>query len=193
MRGAILDAAHRRFVRFGPRKTTMDEVAREANCSRATLYTHFTSKEVLYASLLERGAEEFINEAEEVARSDWRAGKKIRRIVELTRAIYARNHVLRLALVRDDEMTLEAIAHGFTRDQERRIIDILTRVLDEGMTEGTIRRIDSERVAYLMFHLGRFLVERETSGARDYPFDEIIGLMDEVFARGIAEPRQQSG
>ena len=40
-----------------------------------------------------------------------------------------------------------------------------------------------------MFHLGRVLVERETSGLGDYPFGEIVALMDEVFARGIAEPR----
>ena len=29
-RDGILSAARRRFLRFGPRKTTMDEVAREA-------------------------------------------------------------------------------------------------------------------------------------------------------------------
>lgn len=188
-RGEILDAARRRFGRFGPRKTTMEEIAREASCSRATLYTHFRSKEELYASLLEKDAEEFIREAESVVEEKWRAGRKISRIVELTRAIYAQNHVLRLALVRDDEMSLDTVAHGFTRDQEQRIIGILRQVLEEGMAEGTIRPVDSERVAYLMFHLGRFLVERETSGARDYPFNEIISVMDDVFAQGLAKPR----
>ena len=189
MRGAILDAARRRFLRFGPRKTTMDEVAREAHCSRATLYTHFRSKEELYGSLLEKDAEKFIREAKGVVEKKWGAGRKIRRIVELTRDIYARNHVLRLALVRDDELTLETVAHSFTRDQEKQIIKLLKRVPEEGMAEGTVRPVDAERVAYLMFHLGRFLVERETSGARDYPFDEIIGLMDDLFARGIAKPQ----
>lgn len=188
-RGEILDAARRRFLRFGPRKTTMEEVAREAGCSRATLYTHFSSKESLYAKLLEKDAEEFIREAESVVGEKWRAGRKISRIVELTRAIYAQNHVLRLALVRDNEMTLDRVAHSFTRDQEAQIIGILRQVLEEGMAEGTIRPVDSERVAYLMFHLGRFLVERETSGARDYPFSEIISVMDDVFAQGIAKPR----
>jgi AcrR family transcriptional regulator len=32
-RDAILEAARRRFLRFGPRKTTIDEVAREAGLS----------------------------------------------------------------------------------------------------------------------------------------------------------------
>ena len=54
------------------------------------------------------------------------------------------------------------------------------------MAEGSLRSVDPERIAYLMFHLGSFLVERETSGIADYPFDEVVSLMDDVFSRGIA-------
>jgi AcrR family transcriptional regulator len=190
-RGAILEAARRRFVRFGPRKTTMDEVAREAGCSRTTLYSHFRNKEDLYARLLEQDAEAFIQEASGVLATEASAGRKIRRIVEITRRTYARNHVMRLALAADAEMSLEPAAHAFTRGQEQRIVDLLRQVLEEGVEEGPLRSIDTERVAYLMFHLGRFLVERETAGIGDYPFDEIVALMDEIFARGIAKPRAQ--
>jgi AcrR family transcriptional regulator len=165
----------------------MDEVAREAGCSRTTLYAHFRNKEDLYGSLLEQDAEAFIREASSVLGSEGSARRKIRRIVEITRRTYARNHVLRLALTGDAEMTLEPVAHAFTRDQERLIIDVLRRVLEQGVAEGSLRPIDPERVAYLMFHLGGVLVERETSGTGDYPFDEIISLMDEVFALGITE------
>jgi AcrR family transcriptional regulator len=187
----ILDAARRRFTRFGPKKTTMDEVAREAGCSRATLYTHFGSKEDLYASLLQSDWESFIAEVEQVLAGADDARRKIRRIVEITRDTYADNQVLRLAVARDDEMTLAPVAHSFTRDQERRTVDLLRRVLEQGVKEGSLRRLDPERVAYLMFHLGSALVVRETSGAGDYPFDEIMAVMDDVFARGIGVPRAQ--
>jgi AcrR family transcriptional regulator len=185
-RDAILEAARRRFLRFGPRKTTIDEVAREAGCSRTTLYAHFRNKEDLYRSLLEQDAEAFIREASAVLEAGGSARRKIRRIVEITRRTYARNHVMRLALAGDSEMTLEPVAHAFTRDQERRIVDLLRRVLEQGVAEGSLRSIDPERVAYLMFHLGSFLVERETSGIADYDFDEIMSVMDDVFSRGIA-------
>jgi AcrR family transcriptional regulator len=169
----------------------MEEVAREAGCSRATVYAHFGSKEDLYASLLNADADDFIEEVEEVLASPGGARGKIRRIVELTRATYAKNHVLRLAVAQDDEMSLDAVAHAFTRGQDRRIIDLLRRVLKQGVEEGSLRRLDPERVAYLMFHLGSFLVVRETSGSADYPFDEIMSVMDDVFARGIGKPRSQ--
>jgi AcrR family transcriptional regulator len=186
-RDGIIEAARRRFLRFGPRKTTMDEVAREAGCSRTTLYAHFRNMEDLYGNLLQQDAEEFICESESVLESGDSARKKIRRIVDLTRSTYARNPVLQLAVSGNAEMCLEPVAHAFTREQERHIVGLLSRALAEGIEEGALRAIDPERVAYLMFHLGNFLVDRETSGIGDYPFDEIMSLMDEVFSHGIAK------
>ena len=86
-------------------------------------------------------------------------------------------------------MTLGTVADSFTRDQERKTIELLRRVIEQGVEEGSMRRIDPERVAYLMFHLGSVLVERETSGLGDYGFDEIMSVMDDLFSRGIAAAR----
>lgn len=190
-RNAILEAARGRFLRFGPRKTTMDEVARAAGCSRTTLYAHFRNMEDLYGSLLDQDAETFIRDASAAVSSESTTGRKIRRIVEITRSTYAWNQVLRMAFTGDSEMSLEGVASVYTRDQERRIIDLLRQVLEEGIRGGSIRDVNAERVAYLMFHLGTMLVEREVSDAADFDFDEIIELMDDVFARGIAVPRDE--
>jgi AcrR family transcriptional regulator len=190
-RGTILEAARARFLRFGPRKTTMDEVARAAGCSRTTLYSHFRNMEDLYGSLLEQDAEAFIRDASTAVENAPGAGAKIRAMVETTRATYARNQVLRMAFTGDAEMSLEGVAHVYTRGQERRIIALLRQILEDGVREGSLRDIDPERVAYLMFHLGSVLVERETSGTGDYDFDEIMEVMDDVFARGIAQPRRK--
>jgi AcrR family transcriptional regulator len=190
-RSVILEAARGRFVRFGPRKTTMDEVARAAGCSRTTLYSHFRNMEDLYGSLLEQDAEAFILDASAAVEGAAGAGAKIRAMIDVTRATYAKNHVLRMALTGDTEMSLEGVAHVYTRSQEARIIELLRRILEDGVREGSLRDIDPERIAYLMFHLGTVLVEREVSGGADYDFDEIIGVMDDVFAQGIAAPQRK--
>jgi AcrR family transcriptional regulator len=44
-RDQILDATDRLMERFGFRKMTMDDLAREAGLSRRTIYLHFSSKE----------------------------------------------------------------------------------------------------------------------------------------------------
>lgn len=169
----------------------MDEVARAAGCSRTTLYSHFRNMEDVYGSVLEQGAEVFIREATAAVEEAVGAGAKIRAMIETTRATYAQNEVLRMALTRDADMSLEGAAHVYTRAQERRIIDLLRQIIEDGMGEGSLRELDPERVAYLMFHLGTVLVEREVSGDADYDFNEIMEAMDDVFARGIAKPERQ--
>jgi AcrR family transcriptional regulator len=47
-RDAILDAAIAVFLRYGFRKTSMDDLARAAGLSRQGLYLHFETKEALF-------------------------------------------------------------------------------------------------------------------------------------------------
>jgi AcrR family transcriptional regulator len=50
----ILDAARTCIARVGVTKTTLDDVAREAGCARATVYRCFTGKQQLLAALVTR-------------------------------------------------------------------------------------------------------------------------------------------
>ncbi|KAA3605549.1 MAG: TetR/AcrR family transcriptional regulator [Planctomycetota bacterium] len=49
----LLEVASALFLRFGYRKTSMDDVARGAGLSRQGLYLHFRSKEALFVEALE--------------------------------------------------------------------------------------------------------------------------------------------
>ena len=48
-----MDATLRLIARYGLSKLTLDEVAREAGCSRATLYRYFPHKAALLAAVVE--------------------------------------------------------------------------------------------------------------------------------------------
>ena len=50
----ILDAAERLFMRHGYRKSSMDDVARDAGIAKGTLYQYYAGKEALFRALLER-------------------------------------------------------------------------------------------------------------------------------------------
>ncbi|WP_437809275.1 TetR/AcrR family transcriptional regulator [Sorangium sp. So ce1078] len=52
-RRRLMDAALTVFLRFGFRKTSMDEVARAAGVSRQGLYLHFATKEELFRASVE--------------------------------------------------------------------------------------------------------------------------------------------
>jgi AcrR family transcriptional regulator len=52
--GRILDGALASWSRFGVGRTTLDDVAREAGCSRATVYRHFANRTALVTAVVER-------------------------------------------------------------------------------------------------------------------------------------------
>jgi TetR/AcrR family acrAB operon transcriptional repressor len=53
-RDAILDAAERVFQEKGVARTTVDDIARSANCTRGAVYWHFQNKIDLFTALMER-------------------------------------------------------------------------------------------------------------------------------------------
>ena len=129
-REAILSAAGRRFARFGPMKTTMDEVAREARCSRATVYAHFPGKEALYKGLLERETQGFLREVESAVASSDGAARKLRNIVRATTRIYSDRPLLHGALSGDAEMALDRVARPAMRNHDKQVISLLRLVYE---------------------------------------------------------------
>jgi AcrR family transcriptional regulator len=53
-RDRILDAAQHLFVRYGVKRTSIDEVAREAGIAKGTVYLSFKSKAELFAAIADR-------------------------------------------------------------------------------------------------------------------------------------------
>ncbi|QDL55567.1 TetR/AcrR family transcriptional regulator [Rhodoferax aquaticus] len=67
---AILDAAERLFVRYGYRKSSMDDVAREAGIAKGTVYLYYAGKEALFRALLERIGEAVISASHAAAQAE---------------------------------------------------------------------------------------------------------------------------
>ena len=63
-RRAIEEAATRAFLRDGYAGTSVDTIAREAGVSKATLYSHFHSKEQLFGAIICQQCEQFVVEAQ---------------------------------------------------------------------------------------------------------------------------------
>ena len=53
-RDRILDAAQSLFVRYGVKRTSIDDVAREAGIAKGTVYLSFESKAALFAAIADR-------------------------------------------------------------------------------------------------------------------------------------------
>ncbi|MBS1713746.1 MAG: TetR/AcrR family transcriptional regulator [Armatimonadetes bacterium] len=77
----ILDATDRLMARFGFRKMTMDDVAKEAGISKRTIYVHFQSKEDVGLSSIGRVVERVHDELRQIASEDLPRDEKLRRML----------------------------------------------------------------------------------------------------------------
>ncbi len=184
-RERILSAAEEQFRQFGPNKTSMEEIAAHAGLARATLYLHFSGKGKLYEALLTEITKRFVEEIASLVASERPAPRKLRLFVELTAATYANNPVFLAALTEDRRFSMQKVAAPMMSNYRNEILKPLRQILEQGIEEGTLRTLDVEETAYLMYELGNQLLIKELSGRAEYPLSKILDVMDNVVAHGI--------
>ena len=87
VKDAILDATDRLLARFGYRKMTVEDIAAEAGIGKGTVYLHFSSKEEVVLSHIDRIVERLQERLKEIAGSDATAAERLRLMLR-TRVLF---------------------------------------------------------------------------------------------------------
>jgi AcrR family transcriptional regulator len=98
-RTRILDAADRLLARYGFRKMTVDDIAREAGIGKGTVYLSFPSKEEIALSCIDRMVSTLLDRLRELAGGHGSADQRLRAMLRarvLDRFDYASAHAASL-------------------------------------------------------------------------------------------------
>jgi AcrR family transcriptional regulator len=108
-RERILDATLVCLARYGVAKTTLDDVAREAGCARATVYRYFSGKQQLILAAVEREGQRIIA-AVDAAAADAPTFEDALVAMGTTGArLLTENSALQFALAHEPEVVLPAV------------------------------------------------------------------------------------
>lgn len=76
-RNVILDVAFEKFRKYGIRRVTLEEIARELRISKKTIYQHYQDKEALVCACVERTMGEVMPAVEKAFKSRQPVAKKV--------------------------------------------------------------------------------------------------------------------
>ena len=88
VKDAILDATDRLLARYGYRKMTVEDIAAEAGIGKGSIYLHFSSKEEVVLSHIDRIIDRLRERLKEIASSDATAAERLR-LMLLTRVLFS--------------------------------------------------------------------------------------------------------
>lgn len=131
----IVEVARQLFARKGLTNTTMNDIAQEANKGRRTIYTYFNNKNDIYWAVITSEMNRLYEKLEAVVNKDLPPNEKLEAYIDARlegiREIVLRNGSLRAEFFRDItevERARKKISSGE--------IDLLRRILDEGVSKG---------------------------------------------------------
>ena len=164
-REGILHAAERAILRKGYSATTMDDVAREARLSKATIYKYIPGKGALLYEIMSHYFDELRDKMEAIASGAGTAADKLRQAIRLalteseskrslTRVLWMDKSMLKLMRVFVAASGKPAAATaadrkmiGLLRDKRKEITGVGARILEAGVAAGEFQPIDSSRAA----------------------------------------------
>ena len=136
VREAILDATDRRLARFGYKKMTIDELAADAGIGKGTVYLHFSSKEEIVLSHVDRIVERLCARLEQLAARDQPAGDRIKAML-VERVMFRLHSVQHYTAALND--VASAIRPGLIQRRTQHFEQegaIVARVLTDGRRVG---------------------------------------------------------
>src|SRR5262245_31908791 len=150
VRDVILDAAERLLGRFGYRKTTMDDLAAEADIGKGTTYLHFPSKEAVFLATVDRIVARLHDRLRAIAHGDLAAAARLRAMLR-ERVLFRFDSVQAYAQSLDE--LLGAFRSSFLERRARHFrdeADIFAAVLNDGRRRGELAFKSAEKTARAM-------------------------------------------
>ena len=150
VKDAILDATDRLLALFGYRKMTVEDIAAEAGIGKGTIYLHFSSKEEVVLSHIDRIVERLNVRLREIARSDAPAAERLR-LMLMTRVLFRFDSIQHYTKSLND--LLAALRPGLLRRRAQYFeaeAQIFAEVLTAGNRTGELNFDDEHATAHAL-------------------------------------------
>jgi len=202
----ILEVAERVFTKKGYSLTTMDEIAKEAQFSKATLYQYFKSKSEMFFEIIYKSFEELLQKIKNVQKMNVNAEEKLKKAIYYNGHYYhtkkniARIFIMEKALMRkllhpDSKVQAPPTHHPPIPGRYKAILDetfnLLCEIIEEGVKNGEFRRVDVRQACFILGAMIRgFHFKGPVREKKELSVQESTELLHNYFLWGIKKERK---
>ncbi len=181
----ILYFTHAKFITEGFYKTTMDEIAKDLQMSKKTIYKHFASKEDLLNEVCKTRMQmmkEFMNE---VVDSDDDTVTKFLKIINKQKAL-AMN--CSNAWFKDLEIHAPMLRKKLDAVRVDNVTNIMIKLLEQGKKENVIEEIPADIIITALNGAMEAVTHAEFIYNSKYSFHDAMRITAEIFLNGFLTP-----
>lgn len=177
----ILEAASKVFSNREYHQVLCDEIAEEAGVGKGTLYRYFPTKEDLYFATITDGFRKLKDALTPKLSGTASASAKLERLAREMLEFFWHRRDFYTLLYRNDRRFLDH--ESVLRETRQSIVDLIQKIIAEGIARGEFRSADTRIVAELFSGMIRAVnIFRHEDDSRDFLVRELMG----VFLAGIA-------
>jgi TetR/AcrR family transcriptional regulator len=202
----ILKIAERIFSQKGYSLATMDEIADEAQFSKATLYHYFKSKSEMFFEIIYKTFEEMLQKIIKIKQMNVNAEKKLKKAIYTigyyyhTKKNIARIFIMEKALMRkllhlDSKLQTFSVHHPPIPGRYKAVLDEsfnhLCEIIQEGVRSGEFRRVDVRQACFILGAMIRgFHFKGPIREKKELSVQESSDLLHDYFLYGIKKERK---
>jgi len=188
IRDLILDAVDVLLAKFGYKKMTMEDVARQVGIGKGTIYLHFPGKEELILSHIDRIADRIVARLHEIAGSSDPPDKRIRKML-LHRVLFRFDSVAQYSQNLGDLLSSVRVSLLARRQAHfEKEAAVFEDVLREGARLGTLECADPRTTSFVLIQSTNSLLPFNLSArelGRKEEVENQVGRIADLLVKGL--------
>jgi AcrR family transcriptional regulator len=182
IRDLILDAVDVLLAKYGYKKMTMDDVARQVGIGKGTIYLHFLGKEELILSHIDRIADRIVAKLREIAGSSDSPDRRVRKML-VHRVLFRFDSVANYSQNLSDLLSsVRAVLLTRREGHFEKEAAVLEDVLREGARLGSLECSDPRTTSFVLIQstnsLLPFSLSARELGRREEVEDQVSRIAD---------------
>lgn len=182
----IVDAARKLFYKFGFKKVSMDEIAREAGVTKKTVYTYFSSKEELFKYFIQEELDNMKKIVEDIEKEDLDFFEAVHQIIFQLIKYKNKRQFFKL-MTNEAEVLKSSIASKTLNLIDEQIQSYIYDIVKNAMDKGYIKKENPEVVTFLVYKMYIALMFDWSETREKLNEEEIAKTILDILKNGLGE------